>query len=47
MDHAVGHAEDAEAKTEFDRWLEQFDVAEFVDQYRAQRDFDSEHDSAV
>jgi len=47
MDHAVGHAEDDTAKSEFDQWLQQFDVEEFVDQYRAERDLESEHDSAV
>jgi len=46
MDHAVGHADDADAQTEFQQWLEQFDVTEFVDQYRAEREFESEHDSA-
>jgi len=47
MDHAVGHAEDDEAKSEFEQWLDQFDVAEFVEQYRAERDLESEHDSAL
>jgi hypothetical protein len=47
MDHAVGHADDDEAKSEFERWLDQFDVTEFVEQYREERDFDSEHDSAI
>lgn len=47
MDHAVGHADDAEAQSEFQQWLAQFDVTEFVDQYRAEREFESEHDSAV
>jgi len=47
MDHAVGHADDTEAKSEFDQWLDQFDVEEFVEQYRAERDLESEHDSAL
>ena len=47
MDHAVGHAEDDDAKTEFDQWLQQFDVEEFVEQYRAERDLESERDSAL
>ncbi|PSP51098.1 hypothetical protein BRC74_07510 [Halobacteriales archaeon QH_7_68_42] len=47
MDHAVSHADDAEAQSEFQQWLAQFDVTEFVDQYRAEREFESEHDSAV
>jgi len=47
MDHAVGHAEDDDAKSEFEQWLDQFDVSEFVEQYRAERDLESEHDSAL
>jgi hypothetical protein len=47
MDHAVGHAEDDDAKTEFDQWLDQFDVEQFVEQYRAERDLESEHDTAL
>jgi hypothetical protein len=47
MDHAVGHADDHDAKSEFDQWLEQFDVEAFVEQYRAERDLESEHDTAL
>jgi hypothetical protein len=47
MDHAVSHADDDAAIAEFEQWLDQFDVEEFVSEYRAERDFDSEHDSAV
>jgi hypothetical protein len=47
MDHAVGHADDADAKSEFERFLDQFDVEAFVEQYRAERDLESEHDSAL
>jgi hypothetical protein len=47
MDHAVGHTEDDDAKTEFDQWLDQFDVEQFVEQYRAERDLESEHDTAL
>jgi hypothetical protein len=47
MDHAVGHADDEEARREFEGWLDEFDVEAFVDQYREQREFESEHDSAV
>ena len=47
MDHAVGHADDEEARAEFDQWLAEFDVETFVDQYRDRRDFESERDSAV
>jgi hypothetical protein len=47
MDHAVSHAEDDYAEDSFQQELEQFDVEAFVDQYRRERDFDSEHDTAV
>ncbi|ARS90020.1 DUF5815 family protein [Natrarchaeobaculum aegyptiacum] len=46
MDHAIGHAEDADAKHSFQRQLEEFDVPTFVEQYRAERDFESERDVA-
>jgi hypothetical protein len=44
MDHAVGHAEDPGARREFQEQLERFDVGEFVDAYRARRDFEDEYD---
>ncbi|WP_247009897.1 DUF5815 family protein [Halorientalis litorea] len=47
MEHAMSHAEDDEAMAEFESQMLDFDVAEFVETYRAQRDFESEHDSAV
>jgi hypothetical protein len=47
MEHAVGHADDPAARREFERQMREFDVEEFVDRYRAQRDFEDEHDSLV
>jgi hypothetical protein len=47
MAHAVGHAEDDEALGDFERNLQEFDVEAFVEEYRAERDFETEHDSAV
>ena len=38
MEHAVSHAEDDAAIREFEERMLEFDVGEFVDQYRAQRD---------
>ena len=38
MEHAVSHAEDDSAMREFEEQMLEFDVDEFVDQYRAQRD---------
>ncbi|SFC07491.1 hypothetical protein SAMN05444422_104136 [Halobiforma haloterrestris] len=47
MEHAISHAEDDSAITEFESQMLEFDVAEFVEQYRAQRDFESAHDGAI
>ncbi|MFB6096269.1 MAG: DUF5815 family protein [Haloferacaceae archaeon] len=46
MEHAVSHAEDDGAMTEFEQQMLEFDVEEFVDQYRARRDL-SEDDVYV
>jgi hypothetical protein len=43
----MSHAGDDEAMAEFEAQMLDFDVAEFVDTYRSQRDFDSEHDTAI
>ena len=42
MEHAVSHADDEGAMTEFERRMVEFDVAAFVDQYRAERDLEAE-----
>jgi hypothetical protein len=47
MEHAISHAEDDEAGVEFERRMAEFDVETFVDQYREERDFESEHDTAI
>jgi len=47
MEHAVSHADDSEAVSSFEAQMLEFDVEAFVDAYRAQRDFDSEHDAPV
>ncbi|WP_135363632.1 DUF5815 family protein [Halosimplex halophilum] len=47
MDHAVSHADDEAAAAQFEEWLHEFDVSAFVDQYREEREFETEHDSAV
>ena len=47
MEHAVSHAEDDEMAAAFETQMLEFDIQEFVDQYRAQREFEDEHDSAV
>ncbi|WP_049926361.1 DUF5815 family protein [Halopiger goleimassiliensis] len=47
MEHAISHAEDDDAVSEFEAQMLEFDVGEFVEQYRAQRDFESEHDAAL
>jgi len=47
MEHALSHADDDAAISEFERYMHEFDVEAFVDQYRRERDFESEHDSAM
>jgi hypothetical protein len=47
MESAVSHAEDQTAMTAFEADRLEFDVAAFVDEYRAQRDFEDEYDEPV
>jgi hypothetical protein len=47
MEHAVSHAEDDGVMSEFEEQMQQFDVAAFVEQYREERDFEDEHDTAA
>jgi hypothetical protein len=47
MEHAVSHSEDGNALGEFEVRMREFDVEAFVDAYRDERDFETEHDSAV
>ncbi|WP_276298847.1 DUF5815 family protein [Halorussus lipolyticus] len=47
MEHAVSHAENDDAMTEFEEEMLDFDVSEFVEQYRSERDFSGPHDRAV
>jgi len=42
MEHAVSHADDEAALTEFERRMLEFDVGEFVEEYRAERDLEVE-----
>jgi hypothetical protein len=42
MDHAISHADDEAAISEFEAQMLEFDVAEFVEEYRAQRDLSEE-----
>ena len=42
MEHAVSHADDDEALSAFEAEMVEFDVSEFVDQYRAERDLEGE-----
>ncbi|AEN05532.1 DUF5815 family protein [Halolamina sp.] len=42
MEHAVSHAESERAMTDFEEQMLEFDVQEFVDQYRDERDLDPE-----
>lgn len=45
MEHALSHAEDDTAVSQFEQQMLQFDVAEFVEAYRAERDFEDEFDT--
>jgi hypothetical protein len=42
MDHAVSHADEDAAVTEFERQMREFDVEAFVEQYRAERDLEAD-----
>lgn len=46
MEHAVSHADETTA-SEFEAQMLDFDVEAFVDEYRQQRDFESEIDTPV
>lgn len=46
MEHAVSHADDATA-SQFEQQMLNFDVEAFVEEYRKQRDFESEIDTPV
>ena len=47
MEHAVSHTDDEASLTAFEEQMLAFDVAEFVEAYRRERDFESEHDRPV
>ncbi len=47
MDHAMSHASEEDDREAFREQLSSFDVTEFVDSYRAQRDFDGAADRPV
>ena len=47
MDHAVSHAEDEQSASEFERQMHEFDIEEFVETYRRERDFEHETDRPV
>ena len=47
MEHAVSHAEDADAMTAFEGDMLDFDVPAFVEEYRERRDFSGPHDRPV
>jgi len=42
MEHAVSHAEDDDAVREFESSMLEFDVSEFVERYRAERDLSAD-----
>jgi hypothetical protein len=47
MDHAISHADNDEAISSFEQQMLEFDVSEFVTQYRRERDFQGPADGPV
>jgi len=47
MEHAISHADSTEAMSAFEEQMLEFDVSEFVEQYRDEREFETEHDQAI
>ena len=47
MEHAISHADDDDAISQFESQMLEFDIHAFVEEYRAQRDFEHEHDTAL
>jgi hypothetical protein len=47
MEHAISHADDDSALSEFEGYMNEFDVAEFVEEYREERELETEHDTAI
>jgi hypothetical protein len=47
MEHAISHAEDGTAMSEFEQRMQEFDVEAFVEEYRAERNLETEHDTAI
>ncbi|WP_255195425.1 DUF5815 family protein [Halorarius litoreus] len=45
MEHAISHAESDDAMSQFEEQMLQFDVSAFVEEYRRERDFETEHDT--
>lgn len=46
MAHAISHADETTAQ-EFETYLTQFDITEFVETYREKRNFEDEYDTAI
>ena len=42
MEHAISHSDDPNAVSSFERRMVEFDVAEFVDQYREERNVEAD-----
>lgn len=47
MEHAISHAEDDAVMADFEQYMHEFDLEEFVDLYREEREFETEHDTAI
>ena len=47
MEHAISHADDGPSTEEFEQYIQEFDIETFVDMYRSEREFETEHDTAI
>ncbi len=47
MEHAISHTENDALAAEFEQYMYEFDLDEFVELYRNEREFETEHDTAI
>lgn len=47
MEHAISHSDNETIEQEFEQYVAQFDLEEFVTMYRNEREFESEHDTPL
>ncbi|MFC7072199.1 DUF5815 family protein [Halovenus rubra] len=47
MEHAVSHTENEQISDEFEAYMADFELETFVELYREEREFETEHDTAI